>query len=311
MEAKKKRIIGLVGPTASGKTALSLAVAKRLGAEILCMDSMQIYRRMDIGTAKPTPAERALVPHHLLDIIEPTDSFSVTQYAQLAREQIEKTPVPLLVGGTGLYLQALSLPMDFGTVPGDEALRQRYHALAREQGNAAVHALLAQRDPLSAQRLHPNDLRRVIRALEVAELTGTPLSAQQMPGPEDCPYDFQLYAIAWPREELYSRVNRRVVQMLQEGLSAEVKALLDSGVSPEAQAMQGLGYKELVPVLQGKMSLQEAAGQIQLRTRHFAKRQLTWFQRDARIRWIDASAGLDMDAEADRICKKYNSEEEI
>ena len=180
MNASKKRVIGLVGPTASGKTALSLEVAQRLGGEILCMDSMQIYRRMDIGTAKPTPAEQALVPHHLLDLIEPTDTFSVTQYAERARNVIDQVSVPILVGGTGLYLQALSLPMDFGTVPGDEALRSQYHALAREKGNEAVHALLQARDPVSAARLHPNDLRRVIRALEVVVLTGKPLSAQQM-----------------------------------------------------------------------------------------------------------------------------------
>lgn len=310
MNASKKRVIGLVGPTASGKTALSLEVAQRLGGEILCMDSMQIYRRMDIGTAKPTPAEQALVPHHLLDLIEPTDTFSVTQYADRARNVIDQVSVPILVGGTGLYLQALSLPMDFGTVPGDEALRSQYHALAREKGNEAVHALLQARDPVSAARLHPNDLRRVIRALEVVVLTGKPLSAQQMPGPEDSPYDFRLYAIAWPRDVLYDRVNRRVIQMIRDGLTEEVKGLLHSGVSPDAQSMQGLGYKELVPVIAGKMPLPEAAAQIQLRTRHFAKRQLTWFQRDERIHWIDASHGLSIADAADMICKNDLSEEE-
>ena len=310
METEKKRVIGLVGPTASGKTALSLAVARRLGGEILCMDSMQIYRRMDIGTAKPTPAEQALVPHHLLDLIEPTETFSVTQYADRARDIIDRVSIPLLVGGTGLYLQALSLPMDFGTVPGDEALRSQYHALARKKGNAAVHALLQERDPVSAARLHPNDLRRVIRALEVAALTGRPLSAQRMPGPEASPYDFRLYAVAWPRDRLYDRINRRVLQMLRDGLLEEVGALLHSGVSPDAQAMQGLGYKELAPVIAGKASLPEAAAQIQLRTRHFAKRQLTWFGRDERIHWIDASHGLSVADAAERICRNYLSEEE-
>ena len=275
-QKRKKRVLGIVGPTASGKTALSLPVAERLGAEILCMDSMQIYRGMDIGTAKPTREERARVPHSLLDLIAPDQPFTVAQYAAAARERIESAPIPLLVGGTGLYLQALSLPMEFGAVPGDEALRARYHRLAQDQGEDALFALLRARDPVSAQRLHPHDVRRVVRALEVFELTGQPFSQQKMPGPEDSPYDFQLYALSLPRETLYQRVDARVEEMLRQGLLEEVRRVRREA-PPDAQSMQGLGYKELLPVLEGRMPLEEAASLLKLRTRHFAKRQLTWF----------------------------------
>ncbi|MCR4886892.1 MAG: tRNA (adenosine(37)-N6)-dimethylallyltransferase MiaA [Clostridiales bacterium] len=288
---KKKRVIGIVGPTASGKTALSLPVAKALGAEIVCMDSMQIYRGMDIGTAKPTPAERALVPHHMLDLLSPDQEYSVSQYAADARRAIEKIHTPLLVGGTGLYLQALSLPMDFGAVGGDDKIREKYHALADAEGSRAVHDRLRAVDPVSAEKLHPNDLRRVIRAIEVYELTGTPLSARKMPGPEDAPYDFLLYAVDLPRDTLYARVDRRVDEMMAAGLVDEVRALLENGLSPDAQSMHGLGYKELIPVALAGAPLADAVSLIKLRTRHFAKRQLTWFKRDGRIRWLPWQPG--------------------
>lgn len=289
MEAnKKKRVIGIVGPTASGKTALSLPVAQSLKGEILCMDSMQVYRRMDIGTAKPTKGEQALVPHHLMDIREPGDSFTVTQYSEEARKVLESVSVPILVGGTGLYLQALSQPMDYGTVSGDEEIRRKYHEIADTQGNEALHAILKRKDPVSAAKLHPNDVRRVVRALEVFDLTGQPLSRQAAPDPDASEWDFRLYAVDWPRETLYHRVDRRVDAMIRDGLPDEVEALLRSGVSPDCQAMQGLGYKELIPVLAGEMTLEDAVSLIKLRTRHYAKRQLTWFQRDSRVVWLPA-----------------------
>ena len=288
---KKKRVIGIVGPTASGKTALSLPVARALGTEIVCMDSMQIYRGMDIGTAKPTSAERALTPHHMLDFLSPDQEYSVSQYASDARRVIESIRMPLLVGGTGLYLQALSLPTDFGAVGGDEEIRKKYHAIADAEGARAVHSRLRAVDPASAEKLHPNDLRRVIRALEVYELTGTPLSAQTMPGPEDAPYCFLLYAVDLPRDALYARVDRRVDEMMAAGLLDEVRALLEGGLSPDAQSMQGLGYKELAPVVLAGAPLADAVSLIKLRTRHFAKRQLTWFKRDGRIRWLPWQPG--------------------
>ena len=305
MNMEKKRVIGIVGPTASGKTALSLLVARRLRGEIICMDSMQLYRGMDIGTAKPTRDERAQSPHHMLDILNPDEAFSVSQYAVMARELIEQISVPLLVGGTGMYLQALSLPMDYGQVGGDEGIREKYHAIAREQGQDALHALLQKVDPLSAARLHPHDERRVVRALEVYDLTGVPLSRQKMPEAEDSPYDFQLYALELPRDVLYDRVNRRVDVMIAQGLLDEVRTLMAGGLSPEAQAMQGLGYKEMLPVLRGEQSLAEAAALLKLRTRHYAKRQLTWFKRDGRIRWLPWLPGQSLEPLAGQICDCY------
>ena len=298
---RKKRVLGIVGPTASGKTALSLPVARRLGGEILCMDSMQIYRGMDIGTAKPTREEQEAVPHHLHSFLDPEESFSVSQYAQMARQVIEKTDVPILVGGTGMYLQAISLPMDYGSVGGDENLRQKYHQIADTRGPEALHALLAQVDPPSAQKLHPNDVRRVVRALEVYALTGTPLSAQKKPEAEDAPYDFRLYALEWPRDTLYARIEARVDEMMANGLLEEVRLLRERGVREDAQSMQGLGYKELWPVLDGRCSLADAVSLLKLRTRHFAKRQLTWFKRDARIQWIPAGEAAQW---IDRICQQ-------
>ena len=304
----KKRVIGIVGPTGSGKTALSLLVGKRLGGEILCMDSMQIYQGMDIGTAKPTREEQTVLPHHLHSFLAPTESFSVSQYAEKAREVIERVEVPILVGGTGMYLQSLSLPMDYGAVGGDEAIRKHYHEIADTQGAEALHQILERVDPLSAERLHPNDIRRVVRALEVYDLTGTPLSAQKMPGPEDSPYDFQLYALDLPREILYSRVDQRVDQMMRDGLLDEVKRLKDSGVPEDAQSMQGLGYKELLPVLDGKSSLEEAVSLIKLRTRHYAKRQLTWFKRDERIQWLPYGKGENLAPYAEMIYENFRKE---
>lgn len=302
----KKQVIGIVGPTASGKTALSLEVGRMLHGEILCMDSMQIYRHMDIGTAKPTKEEQAMLPHHMLDLIDPKDSYSVSQYARDAHACIEKIDHPILVGGTGLYLQSLSQPMDFGAVTGDEEIRKKYHMLAEAKGNEAVHAILVQKDPASAEKLHPNDLRRVIRALEVYDLTGAPLSAQKMPRPEDAPFAFQLYALNMPREILYARVDKRVDLMMEEGLLREVEKLLDMGITEEDQSMQGLGYKELIPVLTKKTSLTDAVSLIKLRTRHFAKRQLTWFRRDERIIWLPAFSGKSIHQLSGEICEKYN-----
>ena len=302
---KKKRVIAIVGPTASGKTALSLPVAQALRGDIICMDSMQVYRGMDIGTAKPTPVERAQAPHHMLDILAPGDAYSVSQYARDARAVIEQVAVPILVGGTGLYLQSLSLPMDYGAVGGDEGIRAKYHQIADTRGLQAVHDLLRAVDPTSADKLHPNDLRRVIRALEVYELTGVPLSRQQMPGEEDCPYDFQLYAIDMPREVLYARVNARVDQMMAQGLLREVQALMEGGLSPDAQSMQGLGYKEMALVIRREMPLGDAVELLKTRTRHFAKRQLTWFRRDARIQWLPWTPGEALAPLAREICQKY------
>ena len=296
-------LIVITGPTATGKTALGVCLGERLGGEVVSADSMQLYRHMDIGTAKPTKGEQALVPHHLMDIREPGDSFTVTQYSEEARKVLESVSVPILVGGTGLYLQALSQPMDYGTVSGDEEIRRKYHEIADTQGNEALHAILKRKDPVSAAKLHPNDVRRVVRALEVFDLTGQPLSRQAAPDPDASEWDFRLYAVDWPRETLYHRVDRRVDAMIRDGLPEEVEVLLRSGVSPDCQAMQGLGYKELIPVLAGEMTLEDAVSLIKLRTRHYAKRQLTWFRRDKSIRWLPSTD--DPDEAVQMICEDY------
>ncbi len=285
---KSKTVYVLTGPTASGKSEAALRLAERIGGEILCMDSMQVYRGMDIGTAKPTKEEQRRVPHHLLDLCGPECAFSVSDWAECCRPLLRSVPVPILVGGTGLYLDAVSLEQDFGSVGADETLRAKYHALAEAEGNAALHALLEGRDSAAAARLHPNDVRRVVRALEVLDLTGqsiTSFSARRpVPG-----LNFRIFAIDWPREALYRRIDLRVDQMMAAGLPEEVRALRDRGIPRDATAIQGLGYKELYAFLEGETGLEAAANTIRVRTRHYAKRQLTWFRRDRRVCWIPSS----------------------
>ena len=287
---EKPRVIGIVGPTASGKTALGFALAEARPVEIVCMDSMQVYKGMDIGTAKPSREEQALIPHHMLDVAEPEDEYSVAEYLRGATAAIDgilsRGRLPVLVGGTGLYLRALSQGLTLGSTPKDEAVRARYEALLAEEGRESLHLRLAMVDPGTAARLHPNDTRRVIRALEVYEVTGRPFSCQQ-PREEDAPWDIRLYAANWPREELYARTDQRAGDMVRGGLPGEVRALLDRGVSPQAQSMQGLGYKELIPYIKGEAGLPECEEILKRRTRNYAKRQLTWFRPDPRIRWLD------------------------
>ena len=305
------RVLGLVGPTAAGKSALALRAAQALQGEIVCMDSMQGYRGRDIGTAKPSRAEQALVPHHLLDVVGPGQAFSVAEYRGLAQAAIagilKRGRLPILCGGTGLYLHALSQHPQLGGTPGDPAIRARWQALAGQSGNQAVHEALRRRDPARAAQLHPNNLRRVIRALEVLELTGQPMSAQRLSDPGEGPYDLRLYALRWPREQLYQRVDDRVARMLQEGLVEEVRGLVAAGLSPQARRMQGLGYKELLPFLSGQASLADCQQLLARRTRNYAKRQLTWFQADPRVRWLEAQEGLD--ANLARIIKEYEADE--
>lgn len=286
----KPRLLGIVGPTASGKTGLSMMLKDALPIEIVCMDSMQIYRGLDIGTAKPSPEERSLVPHHMLDRRAASEGYSVAEYRQEAMEAIagilSRGALPVLVGGTGLYLRALSLPLDFGGTAADQRLRAQLKEELDRLGAPALHERLRRVDPESAERLHPNDVRRVMRALEVHAITGRPFSAQRMPGPEDGPYDIRLYAPDWPREQLYRRIDQRVDVMLAQGLVEELKGLLRDGVPEDAQSLQGLGYEELIPYLKGEAGYKESAELIKRRTRNYAKRQLTWFRRDGRIRWI-------------------------
>ena len=286
----KPKIIAVTGATASGKSALSLELAKHYDAEIVCMDSMQIYQGMDIGTAKPSQEEQRMVPHHMLDIVTPADHYTVADYAERAtaviHDILQRGKLPLLVGGTGLYLKALMHGLSLGVTRSDPAIRARLEALSDEPGGRQkLHDILRQVDEVSANKLHPNDLRRVIRAIEVYELTGTPLSQTRQE--ENSEFSVLPLAIRMERETLYQRIEKRVDTMLDMGLVDEVQRLLQEGVSPEAQSMQGIGYKELVPVLGGLVPLQKARDQIILNTKHYAKRQETWFKGESATKWLE------------------------
>ena len=289
---EKPAVIAVAGPTASGKSDLGLKLAQRLGGEIVCMDSMQIYRRMDIGTAKPTAQERALLPHHMLDVADPTEAYAVADYAVAAEQVIaqilSRGRVPILVGGTGLYLKALMDGLSLGGTGGDERLRAELNALADEPGGKErLHARLAAVDPETAARLHPNDRRRVIRALEVFEQTGVPMSRQNHAA-QDRPFRVLPLVLEWPRELLYARLETRVHRMMEMGLLSEVRALLESGVAPASQSMQGIGYKELIPAAMGQDDVNRAVWDIIVHTRHYAKRQGTWLRAEPRCVWLDA-----------------------
>ena len=289
---EKPAVIAVAGPTASGKSDLGLKLAQRLGGEIVCMDSMQFYRRMDIGTAKPTAQERALLPHHMLDVADPTEAYAVADYAVAAEQVIaqilSRGRVPILVGGTGLYLKALMDGLSLGGTGGDERLRAELNALADEPGGKErLHARLAAVDPETAARLHPNDRRRVIRAIEVFEQTGVPMSRQNHAA-QDRPFRVLPLALEWPRDLLYARLETRVHRMMEMGLLSEVRALLESGVAPAAQSMQGIGYKELIPAAMGQDDVNRAVWDIIVHTRHYAKRQGTWLRAEPRCVWLDA-----------------------
>jgi len=286
----KPKIIAVAGPTASGKSELALQLAQHFNGEIVCMDSMQIYRRMDIGTAKPTPAEQSVVPHHMLDIIEPTETYAVADYAvqaeKVLHQILSRGKLPIMTGGTGLYLKAIMHGLSLGGAPADETLRQKFAQIALEpDGRNVLHQKLEEVDPVSADKLHPNDIRRVIRALEVYELTGVPLS-QQTQEEAQGPFDVLPLAIDIPRPLLYERLETRVHAMMAAGLLSEVRSLLQEGVTAQMQSMQGIGYKELIPVVEGQQTEDAAIWQIILNTRHYAKRQVTWLRNEPRIVWL-------------------------
>lgn len=285
------QLICIAGPTASGKTALAVALARQRDTEIISADSMQIYRGMDIGTAKPATEERGGVPHHLIDVVEPEERFSVARYVALAdacaQELLARGKVPIIAGGTGLYMDAL---IECSTFSGDEtdtAVRLKYQALAAEHGMQYVHDLLRRVDPESAERLHPNNLKRVIRALEVYEQTGMTIgqfnALHQRPQPK---YRAAIIGIC-PSERgiLYERINTRVDQMLRDGLLLETQALYQAG-KLTGTAGQAIGYKELIDYLEGRDTLENCVEVLKCRTRNYAKRQLTWLKRDDRIHWI-------------------------
>jgi tRNA dimethylallyltransferase len=282
-------LIAIVGPTASGKTALGIALAEALNGEIVSADSRQIYRGMDIGTAKPTPAERARVPHHLIDIIAPDELFSLADYQRRAEAAIAdiraRSKIPLLVGGTGLYIRAVVDRLLIPEVPPNPARRAEWEELARQQGPEALHKLLAERDPVAAARIPASNVRRVIRALEVIEATGKPFSAQQISA--GTLEGVQMLGLNTARERLYAWADTRVDRMMADGFEAEVAALVAKGYGWELPAMSSLGYRHIGAVLRGEMPLAEAVRHLKFDTHAFIRKQLIWFRPDTRIRWLD------------------------
>lgn len=307
---KGEPVLVVVGPTAVGKTAVLLELAPRLGAEVVSADSMQVYRGLDVGTAKPSPEERQRVPHHLIDVAEPGERFTVARYQRLARAAIaeihQRGRLPILSGGTGLYVQAVLEPLLFPDEGEDLELRDRLAREAEAKGPEALHRRLAQVDPERAARLAPGDLRRVIRALEVYERTGKPISQLQREARQGTvpPYRTLKIGLTRPRHRLYARIEARVDQQVEEGLLDEARMVLariragGARRAGEKTALQALAYKELFPYLEGRESLEAATARLKRSVRRYAKRQLTWFRRDPELVWVDLEAYPDPPAAA-------------
>lgn len=301
---QKEKLVVIVGPTSVGKTELSLELADHFDGEIISGDSMQVYRSMDIGTAKATPDELERVPHHLIDIIDPAEEYSVAEFQTAATRLIteinQRGRLPLIVGGTGLYIESVTHRFQFAEADQNLELRNQLQRFADAEGVEALHRQLAEFDPLTAERLHPNDVKRVIRAIEIYQLTGYKMSDYQHRA-QHSPYDLVMIGLTMERAKLYERINHRVDLMIEAGLVEEVRQLLDKGYHPSLPSMQGLGYKELVPYLYAEITLDKAINDIKQRTRHFAKRQLSWFRRMSEINWFDLTNQEDRATTAERI----------
>ncbi|MCM1125042.1 MAG: tRNA (adenosine(37)-N6)-dimethylallyltransferase MiaA [Lachnospiraceae bacterium] len=288
----KKKLIILTGPTASGKSALAVSLAKRIGGEIISADSMQVYRGMDIGSAKIKQEEMDGIPHHLIDILMPEEEFNVVRFQQLAKEALsgiyERGHIPIVAGGTGFYIQALLYDIDFSQEEEHSEIRKKLEEEAEIYGTEILHERLADVDPASAGAIHPNNRKRVIRALEFWELHGYPISLHnEQQRQRTSPYSFCYFVLTDERARLYSKIEARVDEMLAEGLVSEVSKLKNMGCHSGMVSMQGLGYKEILNFLEGACTLEEAVYQIKRNTRHFAKRQLTWFGRERDVLWIN------------------------
>ena len=289
---KKKPLIILTGPTAVGKTALSIGLAKAVGGEIISADSMQVYKGMDVGTAKITSEEMDGVTHYLVDELEPWEEFNVVVFQRLCKKYMEriysKGKIPIIVGGTGFYIQSVLYDIDFTENEADTSYRQMLEQKAENEGVQKLHQELAQVDPESAEQIHPNNVKKVIRALEYYQQTGQKISEHnETQRQKESPYDFIYYVLSLPREILYERINKRVDQMRRDGLIEEVKQLEERGCTREMVSMQGLGYKEILDAFAGKCTMDEAFEKIKLETRHFAKRQFTWFRRERTVIWLE------------------------
>lgn len=288
----KKDIVIIAGPTASGKTLISIELAKRINGEIVSADSMQIYKHMDIGSAKPTLEEMQGISHHMIDIIDPSEEFSVALYRKMAGECIDdiikRGKLPIVVGGTGLYINSLTYPLNFTNTANDKEYRLYLQDLALKYGGEYIHNMLKEVDIESANRLHPNDIKRIIRALEVYKNTGKTMSEYQKESKMmDIEYNIAYIGLYMDRQKLYDRINKRVDEMFEKGLVEEVKRLKEMGYNKNMTSMQGIGYKEVFDYLDGLYTLDEVKDIIKQSTRHYAKRQLTWFRREDRIYWVD------------------------
>ncbi len=288
----KKPLIVLTGPTAVGKTKLSIALAKAIGGEIISADSMQVYKYMNIGSAKIKPEEMQGVPHYMIDCLEPTEDFNVAIFQKSAKEYMDVIyshgNIPIMVGGTGFYIQAVLYDIDFTSNDEDMSYRMSLEELVRINGTAYLHEMLKKVDPESAMLIHENNVKRVIRALEFYKKTGTKISLHnEEEHQKESPYTFQYFVLTDKREIIYNNIEKRVDMMVKEGLVHEVQVLKDMGCKKESVAMQGLGYKEILSYLDGKCTLEEAVYHIKQNTRHFAKRQLTWFRREREVTWIE------------------------
>ena len=288
----KKPLIVLTGPTPVGKTKISIALAKAVNGEIISADSMQVYRYMDVGSAKITPDEMDGVPHHLVDVLDPTEDFNIVLFQQLAKKSMEeiysKGRIPILVGGTGFYIQAITRDIDFTQSEQDDSYRKELEALVAEKGSSFLHDMLASVDPKSAEDIHENNVKRVIRALEFYKQNGTRISEHNEEQKEHVsPYNLAYFVLNAPRPLLYERIDARVDEMLKNGLVEEVKTLQRMGCHRGMVSMQGLGYKEILAWLEGEYPYDEAVRILKRDTRHFAKRQLTWFRREGEVTWVD------------------------
>lgn len=288
----KKPLIVLTGPTAVGKTSLSISLAKALNGEIISADSMQVYKGMDIGSAKIRKEEMQGVTHYLVDILEPEEEFHIVKFQELAKAALEeiyaKGKIPILVGGTGFYIQAVTRDIDFTQAEQETSYREELEQFAKEKGAEYLHEKLREVDSKSAENIHANNVKRVIRALEFYHQNGTPISEHnEEQKQQTSPYNLAYFVLTAPREILYERIDRRVDQMMEEGLLEEVKSLRERGCHRGMVSMQGLGYKEILAYLEGEYPLEEAVRILKRDTRHFAKRQLTWFRREQDVIWVD------------------------
>ena len=291
----------LTGPTAVGKTALSIGLAKAVDGEIISADSMQVYRKMNIGTAKIQQSEMQGVRHHLIDILDPGEDFNVVLFKKYAPEAMKdiysREKIPVVVGGTGFYIQALLYDINFEDNDNDMSYREELQTLAAEHGNSYIHDMLAGVDPESAEKIHENNVKRVIRALEFYKKTGMKISEHnEAESQKESPYNFEYFVLNDDRQKLYDRIDRRIDIMLADGLLDEVRSLVDEGYSRDLVSMQGLGYKEMIDYIQERYTLDEAVYTLKRDTRHFAKRQVTWFKREKQVTWVNKN---EFDSEAD------------